>query len=205
MPADKGGHEGNASIPDHFEKYLDSLRSEGRTHSEQAEREAYTKMQSQIAGEKNGEVRQFMQEMLEHYCQDCSMLLSYIYENLWHGWIKERRSLQKQVQPIELFVSIELILASQCDSSGYTKTYGPRYPLTIPGNFQNAGTKRVRNLDANVPRARFLNSYYEFGVHRFRVGHAIKKILDHLEKRYGLDFKKLERAQRAGKRNADSG
>ena len=201
MPADTGGHKGNASTPDYLEKYLDSLRSEGRAHSEQAEREAYAKLQSQIAGEKNGEVRQFMQETLDHYCQGGSMLLSYIYENRWHEWIKEQRSLQKQVQPIELFISIESILANQCVSSGYTNTYGPRYPLTIPGNYPNAGTNRVRNLDANVPRARFLSSYYKFGVHEFRAGHAIKKILDHLEDRYGLDFKKLERThQRAEKR-----
>jgi len=202
MPTDKGGHEGNASMPDCFQKYLDGLKSENRAYSEEAEREAYAKMQSQIDGEEDTEVKQFMQDKLEYSCQEGSMLLSHIWETGWHQWIEEQTAQQREVQPIELFIALELILANQCDSSGYTKTYGqPRYNLTIPGNTPATAPTRTKNVDTDVPRVRFFNSYYKFGVHKFWVGHAIKAILDHLEKRYGLDFKELERIhQRAGKR-----
>ncbi len=198
MPADKGGHEGNASISDNLQKHLDGLKSNGRAHSEQAEREAYVKMQSQIDREKNREIRQFMQDTLEHY-QDGYMLQTYLYEEVWYQAIKRQRVMQNEVQPIELYIALESILANKGDSSGYTKTsYQPRYPLTIPGNY--SGWTRERNVDTNVPRVNFLNSYYKFGVHKFWVGSAIKSILDHLEKRYGLDFEELERVhQRAVK------
>lgn len=197
--ADQDGREGNAPVPDYFQRYLDSLKESARRHSEQEEREACAAMQSQIDREEDFEIRQFMQDTLEHYCQDGSMLVSYVYKTYWHEWISEQRALQKEVEPIELYIALESILANQSDYSGYTKTYGgPRYPLTIPGNYSRQ--TRVRNIDANVSRVNFLRSYYKFGVHEFHVGQAIKNILNHLEKRYGLDFRKLERSyQRAEK------
>jgi hypothetical protein len=202
MPAEQGGREETPPIPDHFQMYLDILKQGVRAHSEQTEREAYAEMQSQIDREEDREIRQFMQDTLEYYCQDCSMLLSYIWGTYWHQWIKEQRALQSEAQPIELLIALESILANQCDSSGYTKTYGQRRSeLTIPGNYPGTAPMETRNVDTNVPRARFLNSYYKIGVHKFRVGHAIKNILDHVEERYGLDFKELERIhQRAGKK-----
>ena len=44
-----------------------------------------------------------------------------------------------------------------------------------------------------------LNSYFTFGSHKFFVGKALSGILTHLEKRYGLDFDKLERAHQHAK------
>ena len=49
------------------------------------------------------------------------------------------------------------------------------------------------NVDRDVPPALILKSFYEFGGHKFRIGHAIKNILDYLEERFGLDFEELER------------
>lgn len=197
---------GEALTPNYLQKYLETLKSKARAHSEEAEREAHAKMQAEIEREEDREVKQFMQDTVEYYCQDDFMLLSYAYENLWRQSIKEQRELQEKGQPIELFIALESILARQGDYSGYTKTSGGRrYPLTIPGNY--TGSETVRNVvDQNVPRARFLKSYYKFGVHTFGVGYAIRKIVDYLEERYRLDFRELERIhQRAGKGNPDSG
>jgi hypothetical protein len=51
-------------------------------------------------------------------------------------------------------------------------------------------------VDRDVSPALFLKSKYKFGRIDFFVGYAIKNILDHLEKRYGLDFEELEKAAR---------
>lgn len=204
MGADTNRHEGNTSNPDYFGIYLRNLKSEGRAHSEQAERKAYSEMQLKIEREKNREIKHFMQDTLEYYCIDGSMLLSYIYENYWDEWVKKQKYLQRAIQPMELYIALESILADKSDSSEYTKTPGgPRYPLTIPGNYPGQPENRVRHVGTDVSGARFLKSYYKFGVHKFHVGSAVKNILDYLEDRYDLDFKELERSrQRAVNNNS---
>ena len=180
-----------------FQAYLDGLpewknESDRRTYSESVERETYTRMLSDIDGEEDTEIKQFMQDTLEHYCDERSMLLSYIYENCWQEWVEDRRALQKEIQPIGLYIALETILASQSDSSGYTQNLGgPRYPLIIPDNYSSE--RKVRNVDPDVSPAQFLNSSYRFGVHQLYVGRAIKNILNHLEECYDLNFVELER------------
>ena len=183
-----------------IELYLEGRKSENtRGYSEQAEREAFAKMQSEIDSEGDVEIKKFMQEMLEYICieRDSGFLHDY-YKYNWYDTIKKRKALQKSVKPVRLYVDLVSILASHCDSSRYTTYPGPSpYPLTIPNLLHE---ERVYELGDEVPRVGILESYFKFGSHEFLVGRAIQAVINYLEKRYGLDFEKLERAhQRAQK------
>src|SRR3990172_6595439 len=116
------------------------------------------------------------------------MLFYYFYEQCWEKKIQEQRTLQKKIQPMELYIQLEDILASQSNSYEYTKTFSShRYPLTVPGNF--SGETKVRDVnETDFLPARFVKSYYKFGVHTYHVGSAIRNILDCLEERYSLNF-----------------
>ena len=187
-----------------FAAYLDEVQ-QGRVggaaspRDVQLERNAYQAMMTQIEQEENEELRAFMQSTVEYYCRDCSMLLSYILDDCWNDWIRKEKRRMKTVRPIELYIALESIMAGCCDTTGYT---GPnnttKYPLRIPGSWD--GEKTVRYIDKNVPRVGMLRSYFKFGVHKFLVGQAIHLIIGHLEKRYGLDFVKLEKARRRNAR-----
>ena len=180
-----------------FVKYLDDVR-EGRvggtapTGDIESERRAYKEMILQIENEEDREIKKFMWDTLEYYCQDRAMLLSYIQDNCWNRWVNEQRNLQKTVQPLEIFIDIESIMAGCCDTTGYT---GPndttKYNLTIPGAWD--GETKTRHLRKDVSRIGLLRSYFKFGVHKFLVGRAIKEIIEYFETRYDLDFNELER------------
>lgn len=184
------------ALPDCVHDFIAGLKSDGGNFSEQEEIDAALEIQKRIDKEKDQHIKQFMEDTLAYYCKDRSMLLSYILDARWHDWIREQRVLKKKMQPIELYIELERIMAKEADSTGYTKQYSsPPYKLRIPENYE--GFREFRQVDPNVSPAKFARSYYKFGIHTLRVGSAIKGILEHLENRYGISFKELERAHRA--------
>ncbi len=184
-----------------IESYLEGRKSEDiKDFSEQAEREAFANMQSEIDNERDAEIKIFMQDLLEYICVERSSgpLCDYYKYDYWHGKIKERKALQKSVKPVSLYVDLVSILASHSDSSRYTTYPGPSpYPLTIPNLLRE---EQVYKLDCDMPRVGILESYIKFGAHEFSVGHAVQAAINYLEKRYGLDFEKLERAHQGAKK-----
>ena len=196
-----GKSEGNMMtlMDDSFHNdYLSTLQHGGREHSAETERNAFDRMQADIEKEKDMETRQFMVDTVVHYCKDCSMLLSYILNEYWHVWIRDYKRKKKKVSPLELYIDLERIMSMCCDSTSYTKqSISPRKTLTIPGN--HSGEERITYVNKGVSNVGLLNSYFEFGSHKFFVGQAISGMVSHLEERYGLDFDKLERARQRAK------
>jgi len=187
----------HSALPDFFTTYLQRIEPHTRGSSEAAERQTYATMRAHIDKEANDDIKQFMGGMLSEVCKDAAMLLSYFYNTHWHDYVRARKSLHKQVQPMPLYIALENIMARHTDSSTYTQNpTRARKTLTLPGNY--SPSKQVSHLGADTPPPLLLNSFYKFGSHHFLVGRAIKGILDHLEERYGLDFRKLEKARLEG-------
>ena len=199
----------NASMDELFSAYLDDVingKVGGNSSSRDVdiEKDAYGKMTSEIGDETEDEIKQFMQDTLTYYCRDRTMLLSYIYDNVWGTRIKERRNLLELIQPKGLYIDLVSILTQCCDTTGYT---GPmettKFPLTIPGSWDS--DTKIRNISPDVSRVGLLHSYLKLGVHKFRTGLAIKEIINHLQERYGIDFCELERTRlHAGNEDATS-
>lgn len=181
----------NAIFSEAFETYLNRISPEGRDSSKQEEEKAYSKMLVDIDKETNPFIKAFMQDTVLYLCKE-EMLFTYYLGQRWNDVIQEEREILKSVQPIDLYIELEKILANQSDSYGYTKTFSShRYPLNIPGHY--TGVEKVRYIDkSEISPACLLRSYYKFGVHTYRVGHAIKNIIECMEDRYGLNFKELE-------------
>ena len=179
------------SLPDHFTKYLSQLKADSSEHSSEVETATFLKMQSDIDEEKDPEIKSFMQATVDNYCNEVSMLLSYIYDTYWVEWIAKQRKLLSNIPPMELLLAIEGIFASESDSSAYTKALtSRRYPLTVPEHYVGATT--VHNVGKQISPTKFVNSYYKFGSHRFKVVAGILDTLAFLEERYSLDFRELE-------------
>jgi hypothetical protein len=178
---------GQSDTPPDLRQFFDTI---ARPHSIDKERDAYRKLRLSIDNEQDPEIRIFMEETLEYHCQEAPMLLSFVLESLWEEWIQKQRASQLLIQPIQLFIALESILANDTDSSAYTKNPGPRYPLTVPGH--HSSETKTKNVDRNIPAARLLRSYYKFGAHKLYVGRAIRDILDYLQTRYKIDFNELE-------------
>jgi hypothetical protein len=199
MTENSGG--ASSELPEHVRAYLKKFQGPAR----QKEEIACEHIQRHIQSESDLFLRQYMQDTLIHFCRDDSMLVSYIYETYWDEWISKERDLNRSTQPIDLYIQLERILASQSNSDGYLKGNDRgRYPLCIPGH--HAGETKTRNVDKSaVSPSRFRGSYYKFGVHLFFVGHAIQQVLSYLQDRYGIDFGKLEeeRNRTLGKPNSN--
>jgi hypothetical protein len=185
---------GGPSLPDYLTLYLQQIKPDTRGSSEAVEIQTYLTMRAQIDREATADIKQFMEGMLAEVCKEAAMLLSHYYGANWHDRVRERKALHKKVQPMVLYIALEDIMARQTDSSTYTQnpTRG-RKNLFLAGNF--SPPKEVPYVSADTPPPLLLGSFYKFGSHHFHVGHAINGILEHLEERYGLDFKKLELAR----------
>ncbi|MCA0202450.1 MAG: hypothetical protein LCH56_16750 [Proteobacteria bacterium] len=160
------------------------------------ERSAFREMQKEAFEEQDPEIREFMWATLCFYCDEASMLFTYIYENRWAEAVAEQRHRKAECKPKDLSVDLEDLMSRCCDASGYTKHHeGPRKLLTVPG--YHDGTQEIRNDVRSVPGDLLRRSFYKFGSHKFHVGSAIHEILSHIECRYGLDFEQLERNRAA--------
>lgn len=181
--------DNTAPMPsEHVRAYLEKFVGEAR----RKEAAACSRIERDIQAENELFVRQFMQDTLTHFCRDDSMLVSYILDTYWDEWVAKERELNRSTQPIDLYIQLETILASESNSDAYLKGNNPgRYPLCIPGH--HAGETKTRNVDkSKISPSRLLGSYYKFGVHKYFVGRAIQRLLSHLQHRYGIDFNKLE-------------
>jgi len=185
---------GGPSLPDYLTTYLQQIKPDTRGSSDAVEIQKYLTMRAHIDKEATADIKQFMEGMLAEVCKEAAMLLSYYYGALWQDRVRARRALHKKIQPMALYIALEDIMARQTDASTYTQnpTRG-RKNLILPGNF--SPSKEISYVSADTPPPLLLGSFYKFGSHHFHVGHAIKAILEHLEDRYGLDFRKLEKAR----------
>lgn len=113
---------------------------------------------------------------------------------------------------LKLIAELEYRIGSCCYNpnsyDGYTEEQGCnfRYPLTIPSEYNLSGESKVRsNLryyfedsalygcsDFSITEQTFLNMKYKFGSNHLYVGQGIIRALEYLEKRYAIDFCKLE-------------
>ena len=96
----------------------------------------------------------------------------------------------------KLLVRLESIIGNEC-YNGSIQNYGPggvregdgrafRYPLTVRTD-RNEETKiRDVSIPPSVPSEALLSGYYSFGANQLDIMTALNKIIDHLERQYGL-------------------
>lgn len=96
----------------------------------------------------------------------------------------------------KLLVRLESILGNEC-YNGSIQNYGPggvregdgrgfRYPLTV--RIENNEKTKIRevSIPSTIPNEALLSGYYSFGANQLDVMTGLNKIIDHLERHYGL-------------------
>lgn len=181
----------NVDLDEGLKSYVKRICPNQAEASYQQQVDAFNKMKNAMAAERNPFIKDFMRKTLLWLC-DQDMLFTYFLEQRWEGDVQEQRDTLEDKGSLAVFYLLEKILASSSSSYGYTKNESySRYPLIVPG--YQEGEEKTRNVaNGQFAPSRILRSYYKFGVHTFFVGRAVKQILEHLEERYGLDFKTLE-------------
>lgn len=182
----------SSSLPVRIEKYLDGMNYSRKERK--AQESAYFKIAQLIDDTKDAFAKRVYVEALEFTIEGEAMSLTYCFEQVLVDALKEHRAARKRVRPIELFDGVERILAG----ATYTANFGEsrRYPLkTAGGAYMRAASipRNTRSLTDTVLPEGLLHSYYQFGVHTFRVGRAVTAILKMIEERYDLDFQALEK------------
>jgi hypothetical protein len=103
----------------------------------------------------------------------------------------------------KLICELEYLIGNECYNpnsyDGWTGDEGRefRYPVHILANKEDTELTKVRGNIAdripNVSSDAIGTMKYKFGSNHLFVGEGIRKILEELESRYGLDFNKLEK------------
>lgn len=105
---------------------------------------------------------------------------------------------------LKLALRIESIIGNSCHNpnsyDGRTGEWGKsfRYPIMIPVERED-GTyweKSWYTLSEYATPENFKSACYKFGSNELGIGKAILKVLDEIEKRYGLDFNQLEESRK---------
>lgn len=184
-------HRVDSDLDEAFKSYVDRIYPGEAEIFYQKQTDAFNKMKTAITEEENRFIKDFMTETIFWLCTQ-DMQFSYFLEQRWEDDVREQREAFDNLEDLEVFYSVERILAFSSSSSGYTKneSYG-RYPLIIP-RYHGGQEKVDLLLKGRFAPSRVLRSYYKFGVHTFYAGRAVKQILEHLEERYGLSFRELE-------------
>ena len=101
----------------------------------------------------------------------------------------------------ELLIKLELLIGNECYNSNI-QNYGPggvwegdgrdfRYPITfINENNEKVKTRYLNSKvnDGSVTKDMLTNGYYAFGANELHIMQGLNKVLDYLEKEYGLDI-----------------
>lgn len=104
----------------------------------------------------------------------------------------------------ELVANLEYIIGSECYNpnsyDGWNDIEGCdfRYPINLPdsqGNYKkvrgNLNSSYLINTEELTPEAiTFMK--YRFGANELYIGKGLIKVLEYLEKRYGIDFYQME-------------
>lgn len=106
---------------------------------------------------------------------------------------------------ISALADMEQIIGSECYNprsyDGWNGIEGKefRYPVTF--SFDNGGESKTRLnikhyfdvIDAELEEETIRHMKYKFGSNELYVGQGLIKVLEYLEKRYGIDFNELEK------------
>ena len=97
---------------------------------------------------------------------------------------------------IELICELEAIIGDSCYNpnsyDGWTLEEGRayRYPVTY-NDKDGAEHKAKYNLKANINKDNLHTMHYKFGSNNLFIGSAVRKILEHLEQGYNINFDDL--------------
>lgn len=115
---------------------------------------------------------------------------------------------------LELISEIECLIGSSCYNSrtytGWDERMGRsiRYPITYDADLMGETVEMRSNWDIEhidfFDISRLKTVRYKFGANELYIGSAVLRVLDLLERRYGLDFNKLEREYREKKKQGES-
>lgn len=98
-----------------------------------------------------------------------------------------------------LICILEYIIASSCYNpksyNGYTGEEGCsfRYPVSIFRDTKEKYPAKCYGIVSGYSSKMILTMKYIFGANHLLIGEGIYNVLDHLEKRYNLDFNELEK------------
>lgn len=182
------------SLPDLVVKQLDYL--DVSEPERQVEIAAYWKIVELVDATTEPFTKRVHLQTMEHILDRCPMKFSYCLENVFPQAVKDQREAAKTIRPFGLFAAIERIMAGATHTSNFGDS--SRWPLHTSGTYSKS-KKLPRNGalgDLALPKD-ILGSYYQFGVHTFRVGRVVHDIMRMIEQRYGLDFEALEKARKA--------
>lgn len=177
-----------------FEAHLTNLKNAKKPYSLEEEQVLYRQLVNSIESESDIQLKEYKEATLEHYCRETHMLMTDFLDQEWQYRIEKFVERTKSVKSVDLFIQLESIIATHIDSSKYTQSSGPRFPLTIPGHYN--GAESTRNVSSAYPAVRLLDSYYQLGSHKLHVGRLICEVLEQLQKRYKIDFAVLEKNSR---------
>lgn len=99
---------------------------------------------------------------------------------------------------IKLICELEAIIGDECYNpnsyDGWTLEEGRafRYPVTFDDKDGNE-YKSKYNLKDKINKDNLHTMRYKFGSNNLFIGSAVRKVLEHLEKEYDLDFNELTR------------
>lgn len=102
----------------------------------------------------------------------------------------------------KLLVRLESIIGNEC-YNGSIQNYGPggvregdgrafRYPLTVRTGLNEKTKIRDVSIPPSVPNEALLSGCYSFGANQLDVMNGLNKIIDHLERHYGLVISKAD-------------
>lgn len=109
----------------------------------------------------------------------------------------------------KLITELEEIIGGCCYNpesyNGWTGEYGKyfRYPVVVRDKTTGEEHKYSYTID-ELDKNNIENVYYKFGANRLRIGVGVMRVLEYLEKYYGLDFNEIKKASKTKSKSEDT-
>lgn len=102
---------------------------------------------------------------------------------------------------IRLIRELELLVGCQCYNpnslNGYTLEEGRQFRYPVWYTNKEGDDRPTKGEITNIDADGIDTIRYKFGSNHLYIGSALKHVLDHLERTYGLDFNKLAKKKKA--------